>query len=136
MLHENKTFTCPSCGKDKPTSDAVICEDSEIVSAIPIEETSSYVRYLQQKRIYKFRRCEKCNNQIETQRTISTVSRYLGIGLIAIGYFTTGWLSLIGGLLIAISLLVYFLWSSITKVYPHTSFEKAKECNALVPFDS
>ena len=136
MLHHSNTFTCPSCGEEKPISEAVICEDSEVINAVPIEETSRYVRYLQQKRLYKFRRCEKCNSQIETQKTISTVSRYLGIGLIAIGFFTTGWLSLIGGLLIAISLLVYFLWSSITKVYPHTTFEKAKECNALVPIDT
>lgn len=136
MLHHSNTFTCPSCGEEKPISEAVICEDSEVINAVPIEETSRYVRYLQQKRLYKFRRCEKCNSQIETQKIISTVSRYLGIGLIAIGFFTTGWLSLIGGLLIAISLLVYFLWSSITKVYPHTTFEKAKECNALILFDS
>lgn len=133
MIHHSKTFTCPSCGNEKPLSEAVICEDSEVVNAIPIEKSSRYVRYLQQKRIYKFYRCKKCNNKIEIQKTISTATRYLGLSLIAIGFFTTGWISLIGGLLIAISLLVYFLWSSITKVYPHTTFERAKECDALVP---
>lgn len=112
----SQTFICSSCGETRSIDESVVCEDSEVIDAIPIIETSKYVRYLQQKRLYKFRRCEKCNNLIETQKTISTVSRYLGIGLIAIGFFTTGWFSLIGGLLIAISLLVYFLWSYITKV--------------------
>ncbi len=136
MLHNSQIFTCPSCGKENPISDAVICEDSEVVSAIPVEKTSTYVRYLQHKRIYKFRRCDSCNNKIEIQKTTSTVLRYLGIGLIAIGFFTIEWLCLVGIFFIALSLFVYFLWSEITKVYPHTTFDRAKECDALVPVDS
>ena len=136
MIHNSKMFTCPSCGKEKPISEAVICEDSEVISAIPIEKNTRYVQYLQQKRIYKFRRCESCNSQIESQKITSAILRYLGVVLIAIGFFTIGWLCLVGILLLALSLLVYFLWSEITKVYPHTTFEKANECDALVPIDS
>lgn len=135
MLQHSKTFICPSCGKEKPLSEAVTCEDSEVINAFPIEETSRYVRYLQQKRIYRFRRCESCNSQIETQRITCAILRYLGIGLISIGFFSIAWFCLVGILLLGLSLAVYFLWSEISKIYPHTTFERAQECDALVPID-
>ena len=136
MLDQNQTFTCPSCGEEKSLNECVICDDSEIINSVELERTSRYVRYLQRKRLYRFRRCKKCHGQITTQNTLSTALRYLGIGLIALGCFTSGWLSLIGIVLLFISLLVYFVWSSITKVYPHTTFERAQECDALVPIDT
>ena len=136
MLHQDKTFTCPSCGKEKPLNDVVICEDSEVIQAIPIEETTSYIRYLQKKRIYKFRRCKKCNRQINTQKNLSAVLRYIGISLLVLGLFTISWISLMGILLIIFSLLVFFVWSPITKIYPHTTYDRAKECDALLPIDN
>lgn len=136
MLHLDETFTCPSCDKEKPLSDVVICEDSEVMQAIPIEETSRYVRYWEKKRIYKFRRCKKCNRQIKAQKNLSEILRYIGIGLVVLGVFSKTGIFLIGILLIIISLLVFFLWSYITKIYPHTTYDKARECDALLPIDT
>lgn len=131
MIIKN-TFICPCCGEEKPLSDAVVCEGSEVVNSIPIEDTSQYVRYLQRKRIYKFRRCESCNRTIDNRETTFSLLLYIGIALIAIGFFTIDWLCLIGILFLFLSFVVLFIWKPLK--FPQT-YERAKECDALVPLD-
>lgn len=128
-------FICPTCGEQKCVEDSVVCEDSEVVESIPIYDTISESKYLQKIRKYKFYRCKSCNASIKVQSIAHTIVYILGCVAFVVGFFTETWLILTGVGVVMLSPLLFYVWSKITRKDPHTTFERAKECYALVPYD-
>lgn len=125
-------FVCPSCDKPQSTEFAIVCEDSEELNRIDL-----YTKTLVTTRKYKFYCCRKCGRAINTLQTIQTIMILVGGLGFLVGIFADMAYLAVGAIGLSIlTMLVLFIWRKINKVNLHISFEKAKECYALLPYDT
>ena len=146
MEKDFSKYTCPYCRWHKSHSWTHFHEEEEVINSQYLGQDFNMICYLDTKKIFKAKICNKCNRYLKIRTWIIgillmvfTVCPVIGFLLLLINnwidYSSTGIVGLylfgIGFSSGGVLFLFWILWKIIGPARAHVSFDRASKCNAL-----